>query len=147
MNFNVVGWAVAYWPIQHNYTIENPQLLANVETDKQEKVQRKLAKIPTEIQHHSYKQQLKGQELISILQRRRRGKLIEAFNNVSPRGLWTWPGLEWCQAKWCYWTPNQFNDRIKNTEKIIMKRFITSVDKHFPNQSYNNLESSTLRCN
>ena len=87
-----------------------------------ERVQRKATKIIPEIRNHSYHQRLKDLELIILLQRRLRGKLIEVFkylnifNNVSPIGLFEY----------------DFNDRTRNNgKKIIMKRFNTSVLQHF----------------
>ena len=61
-------------------------------------------------------------KLISLVQRRLQGKLIEMFkylnrfNNVSPIGIFEY----------------DFNDRTRNNEKkLIVKRFNTSVAQHF----------------
>ena len=65
---------------------------------------------------------LKDLELISLVQRRLRGQLIEVFkylkrfNNVSPIGLFDY----------------DFNDRTRNNGKnLIGKRFNTSVEQNF----------------
>ena len=75
-----------------------------------------------EIQNHSYQQRLNDLKLISLVQRRLRGQLIEVFkylnrfNNVSPIGLFDY----------------DFNDRTRNNGKIIIvKRFNTSIARHF----------------
>ena len=89
---------------------------------KMERVQRRATKMIPEIRSHSYQQRLKDLKLISLVQRRLRGKLIEVFeypnrfNNVSPMGLFDY----------------DFNNRIRNNgKKLIVKRFNTSVAQHF----------------
>ena len=58
-----------------------------------ERVQRKATKMIPGIRNPSYHQRLKDLELISLVQRRLRGELIEVFkylnrfNNISSRGL------------------------------------------------------------
>ena len=75
-----------------------------------ERVQRKATKIIPEIRNHSYQNRLKDLELISLVQRRLRGQLIEVFkylnrfNNVSPLGLFDY----------------DFNDRTQNNRKKVM---------------------------
>ena len=89
-----------------------------------ERVQRRATKMIPEIRNHSYQQWLKNLKLISLVQRRLRGQLIEVFkylnrfNNVSPMGLFDY----------------DFNDRTQNNgKKRIVKRFNTSVAQHiFP---------------
>ena len=70
-----------------------------------------------EIRNHSNQQRLKDLELISLVQSRFRGQVIEVFkylnkfNNVSPIGLFDY----------------DFNDRTRNNgKKLIVKRFNTS---------------------
>ena len=87
-----------------------------------ERVQRKATKMIPEIRNHSYQQRLKDLKLISLVQRRLRGQLIEVFkylnrfNNVSPIGLFDY----------------DFKDRTRNNVKnLIVKRFNTSVAQNF----------------
>ena len=75
-----------------------------------------------EIRSHNYQQRLKDLRLISPVQRRLRGQLIEVFkylnrfNNASPMCLFDY----------------YFNDRTRNNgKKLIVKRFNTSVAQHF----------------
>ena len=75
-----------------------------------------------EIRNHSYSQWPKDLNLISLEQRRLRGQLIEVFkylqrfNNASARGLFD----------------RDLNDRRRNNgEKLIVKRFNTSIAQHF----------------
>ena len=82
----------------------------------------KATKMIPEIRNHSYQQRLKDLELISFVEIRLRGHLIEVFNylnrfsNVSRIGLFDY----------------DFNDRISNNgKKIIVKRFSTSVVQYF----------------
>ena len=92
------------------------------ETDKMERVQRRATKMTPEIRNHSYQQWLKDLKLISLIQRRLRGQLIEVFkylnrfNNVSPLGLFDY----------------DFNDKTQNNgKKLMVKQFNTSVAQHF----------------
>ena len=105
-------YAVQFW---------SPHLCRDI--DKMERVQRKATKMIQEIRNHSYQQRLKDLKLISLVQRRLRGQLIEAFkylnrfNNVCPICL-----LEY-----------DFNDRTRNNgKKLMVKRVNTSVAQHFP---------------
>ena len=73
-------------------------------------------------ENHSYQQRLKDFKLISLVQKRLRGQLIEVFkymnrfNNVSPIGLFDY----------------DLNGRTRNNgKKLIVKRFNTSVAQHF----------------
>ena len=59
-------YAVKFW---------SPHLRRDI--DKMERAQRKATKIIPEIRNHSYQQRLKDLELISLVQRRLRGQLIE----------------------------------------------------------------------
>ena len=75
-----------------------------------------------EIRNHSYSQRLKDLNLINLEQRRLRGQLIEVFkylrrfNNATARGLFD----------------SDFNDKTRNNgEKLIVKRFNTSIAQHF----------------
>ena len=86
------------------------------------RVQTRATKMIPEIRNHSYQQRLKDLKLISLVQRRLRGQLIEVFkylnrfNNVSPISLFDY----------------DFNDRTRNNGKqLIVKRFNTSVAQHF----------------
>ena len=87
-----------------------------------ERVQRKATKMIPEIRNHSYQQRIKDLELISLVQRRLRGQLIEVlkylnrFNNVSPIGLFDYDFNDWTR---------------NNVKKLIMKRFNTSVAQHY----------------
>ena len=105
-------YAVQFW---------SPHLHKDI--NKMERVQRRATKIIPEIRNHSYQQRLKDLKLISLIQRRLRGQLIEVFkylnrfNNVSPIGFFDY----------------DFSDRTRNNgKKIIVKRFNTSVAQHFP---------------
>ena len=51
--------------------------------DKMEKVQRKATKMIPEFRNHSYQQRLKDLKLISLVQRRLRGQLIEMFKYLN----------------------------------------------------------------
>ena len=71
----------------------------------------------SEIRNHSYQQRLKDLKLISLIQRRLRGQLIEVFkylnrfNNVSPIGLFEY----------------DFNDRTRNNGKKINSEAIQYI--------------------
>ena len=75
--------------------------------DKMERLQRKATKMIPEIRNHSYQQRFKDLKLISLIQRRLRGQLLEVFkylnrfNNVSPIGLFDY----------------DFNDRTRKMKK------------------------------
>ena len=104
-------YAVQFW---------SPHLHRDI--DKMERVPRKATKMIPEIRNHSYQQRLKDLKLISLVQTRLRGQLIEVFkylnrfNNVSRIGLFDY----------------DFNDRTRNNWKqIIVKRFNTSVAQYF----------------
>ena len=104
-------YAVQFW---------SPHIRRDIE--KMERVQRRATKMMSKIRNHSYQQQLKDLKLISIIQRRLRGQLIEVFkylnrfNNVSPISLFDY----------------DFNNRTRtNRKKIIVKRLNTSVAQHF----------------
>ena len=104
-------YAVQFW---------SPHLRSD--TDKKERVQRKATKMIPENRNHSYQQRLKDLKLISLVQRRLRGQLLEVikylnrFNNVSPMCLFDY----------------DFNDRTRNNGKqLIVKRFNTSLAQHF----------------
>ena len=73
-----------------------------------------------EIRNHSYHQRIQELDLISLVQRRLRGQLIEVFKNrfttASARGLFDY----------------DLNDRTRNNgAKLIVKNFSTSVAQHF----------------
>ena len=112
--------------LEYELQFWSPHLRSDI--DKMERVQRKATKIIPESPNHSYQQRLKDLKLISLIQRRLRGSLIEVFkylnrfNNVSPIGLFDY----------------DFNDLTTTSiivpeimEKKILKRFNTSVAQHF----------------
>ena len=74
-----------------------------------------------EIRNHSYHQRFQDLDLISLVQRRLRGQLIEVskylneFTNASARGL----------------VDYDLNDRTRNNgAKLIIKHFNTSIAQH-----------------
>ena len=86
------------------------------------KIQRKATNMIPEIRNHSYHQRIQDLDLISLVQRRLRGQLIEVFKyqnrftNACARGLFDY----------------ELNDRSKsNGEKLIVKHFNTSVARDF----------------
>ena len=90
--------------------------------DKIEKIQRRATKMIPKIRNHSYHQRIQDLDLISLVHRRLRGQLIEAFKfldrftTASASGLFDY----------------DFNDRTRNNgAKIIVKHFNTSVAQHF----------------
>ena len=87
-----------------------------------EKIQRRATKMIPEIRNHSYHQRIQDLDLISLVQRRLRGQLIELFKHLngfttaSARGLFDY----------------DLNDRTRNNgANIIVKHFNTSVAQHF----------------
>ena len=91
------------------------------DTDKIEKIQRRATKMIPEIRNHSYHQRIQDLDLISLVQRRLRGQLIEVFKylnrftTASARGLFDY----------------DLNDRTRNNgAKLIVKHFNTSVAQH-----------------
>ena len=73
-----------------------------------------------EIRNHSYSQRLKDLKLIRLEQRRLQlievFKYLKRFNNLAARGFFE----------------RDFNDRTRNNgEKLILKRFNTSIAQHF----------------
>ena len=81
-----------------------------------EKIQRRATKMIPEIRNYSYHQRIQDLDLISLVQRRLRGQLIELFTAASARGLFDY----------------DLNDRTRNIgAKLIVKHFNTSVAQHF----------------
>ena len=87
-----------------------------------EKIQRRATKMIPESRNHSYHQRIPDLDLISLVQRRLRGKLIEVFKylnrfiTASARGLFDY----------------DLSDRTRNNgAKLIVKDFKTSVAQHF----------------
>ena len=87
-----------------------------------EKIQRRATKMIPEIRNHSYHQRIQDLDLISLVQRRLRGQLIEVFKylnrftTTSAKGLFDY----------------DLNDRTRNNgAKLIVKHFNTSVAQHF----------------
>ena len=90
--------------------------------DKMEIVEIKDAKMIPKIWNHSYWQRLKDLELISLVQKRLQGQLIEVFKYLNRFNN---------DCTICLFN-NNFNDRMQNTgKKLIVKRFNTSVAQHF----------------
>ena len=89
--------------------------------DKIEKIQRGATKMIPEIRNHDYHQRIQDLDLISFVQRRLRGQLIEVFKCLnrfttdSTRRLFDY----------------DLNDRTRNSgAKLIVKHFNTSVAQH-----------------
>ena len=87
-----------------------------------EMIQRRATTMIPEIRNHSYHQRIQDVDLISLVQRRLRGQLIEMFKclneytTASARGLFDY----------------DLNDRTRNSgSKLIVKHFNTSVAQHF----------------
>ena len=87
-----------------------------------EMIQRRATKMIPEIRNYSYHQRIQELDLISFVQTRLRGQLIEVFKylnrftKASARGL-----LDY-----------HLNDRTRNNgAKLIVKHFNTSVAQHF----------------
>ena len=87
-----------------------------------ENIQRRATKMIPEIRNHSYHQRIQDLDLVSPVQKRLRGQLIEVykyvnrFTTASSRGL-----LDY-----------DLNDRTRNNgAKLIVKHFNTSVAQHF----------------
>ena len=90
--------------------------------DKIYKIQRRATNMIPEIRKHSYHQRIQDLDLISLVQRRLRGQIIEVFKylnrltTASSRGLIDY----------------NLNDRTRNNgAKLIVKHFNTSVAQHF----------------
>ena len=92
--------------------------------DKIEKTQKKATKKNPEIRNHCYHQRIQDLDLISFVQRRLRGQLIDVFKylnrftTASARGFFDY----------------DLNDRTRNNGvKLILKHFNTFVAQHLPN--------------
>ena len=103
--------------LEHAVQFWSPHLGSDI--DKLEKKQRRATKMIPEIRNHSCHQDL---DLISLVQRRLRGQLIEVFKylnrftTASARGLFEY----------------DLNDRTRNNgAKLIVQHFNTSVAQHF----------------
>ena len=86
------------------------------------RIQRTATKMIPEIRNHSYHQRIHHLYLISLVQRRLQGQLIQVFKylneftTASARGLFDY----------------DLNDRTRNNgEKLIVKHFNISVAQHF----------------
>ena len=106
--------------LEHAVQFWSPYLIRDI--DKIEKIQRRATKMIPEIRNRSYHQRLQDLDLISLVHRRLRGKLIEEFKclneftTASARGLFDY----------------DLNDRKRNNgAKLIVKHFNTSVAQHF----------------
>ena len=90
--------------------------------DKIEKIQRRATKMIPEIRNHSCHRRIWDLDLISLVQRRLRGQLIEVFkylNELTTASAW---GL----------FDYDLNDRTRNNgAKLIIEHFNTSVAQHF----------------
>ena len=92
------------------------------DVDKMETIQRRATKMIPEIRNHSYHQRIQDLDLISLIQKRLRGQLMEVFKylnrftTASARGVFDY----------------DLNDRTRNNgAKLIVKHFNTSVAQHF----------------
>ena len=106
--------------LEHAVQFCSPHLSRDI--DKIEKIQRRATKMIPKIRNHSYHQQIRDLDLISLVQRRLREQLIEVFKylnrftTASARGLFDY----------------DLNDRTSNNgAKLIAKHFNTSVAQHF----------------
>ena len=105
------------WCVLARYETHGALWLVMKHTDKMGKIQRRATKMIPEIRHHSYHQWIQELDLISLVQRRLRGQLIEVFKYLnrftteSARGLFDY----------------DLNDRTR----LIVKHFNTSVAQHF----------------
>ena len=106
--------------LEHAVQFRSPHLRRDI--DKMEKIQRRATKMIPEIRSHSYHQRIHGLDLISLVQRRLRGQLIEVFKylnrftTASARRLFDYDP----------------NARTRNNgAKLILKHFNTSVAQHF----------------
>ena len=105
---------------EHGVQFWSPHLRRDI--DKIEKIQRRVTKMIPEIRNHSYHLRIHDLHLISLVQIRLRGQLIEVFKylnrftTASARGLFDY----------------DLNDRKRNNgAKLIVKHFNTSVAEHF----------------
>ena len=90
--------------------------------DKMEKIQRRATKMIPEIRNHSYHQRIQDLDLMSLVQRRLQGQLIEVFKYLNRFTTASASGL----------FDYDLNDRTRNNgAKLIEKHFNTSVAQHF----------------
>ena len=83
---------------------------------------RRATKMIPEIRNHSYHQRIQDLDLISLVQRRLPGQLIEVFKYLNRFNIATARGL----------FDYALNDRTRNNRaKLIVKHFNTSVGQHF----------------
>ena len=106
--------------LEHAVQFRSPHLRRDIY--KMEKIQRRARKMIPEIRNHNYHQRIQDLDLISLVQRRLRGQLIEMFKylnrftTASAIGLFNY----------------DLNDRTRNNgAKLIVKDFNTSVAQHF----------------
>ena len=89
------------------------------ETDEIEKIERRLTKMIPEIRNHCHHQRIEDRDLISLVQRRLRGQLIEVFKYLNEFTTASASGL----------FDYDLNNRTRNDgAKLIVKHFNTSVD-------------------
>ena len=105
---------------EHALPFWSPHLRRDI--DKIKNIQRRATKMIPEIRNHSSHQRIHHLDLISIVQRKLRGQLIEVFKylnrftTASARGFFDY----------------DLNNRTRNDlAKLIVKHFITSVVQHF----------------
>ena len=97
-------------------------ILVPCNIDKKVKIPRRATKMIPEIRNHSYHQRIKDLDLISLVQRRLRGQLIEVFKYLN----------EFTTASARRLFDYDLNDRTRNNgAKLIVKHFNTSVAQHF----------------
>ena len=106
--------------LEHAVQFWSPHLRRDI--DKMEKIQRRATEMIPEIRNHSYHRRIQDLDLISLVERRLRGQLIEVFKylnrftTASARGFFDY----------------DLNDRTRNNEaKLIVKHCNTSVAQHF----------------
>ena len=102
--------------LEHAVKFLSPHLRPDI--DKMEKIQRISTKMIPAIRNHSYHQRIQELDLISLVQRRLRGQLIEVFKYLN----------RFTAANARVLFDYDLNDRIRNNgAKLIVKHFNTSV--------------------
>ena len=106
--------------LEHAMQFWSPHLRRDI--NKMEKIQRRATKMIPKIRNHCYHQRIQDLQLISLVQRRLRGQLIEVikylnrFTTASARGLFDY---------------DLIHRTRNNGAKLIVKHFNTSVARHF----------------
>ena len=98
----------------------SPRLRRDIDTI--EKVQKRATTTSPEIRNHSYHQRIQYHEVISLIQRRLRGHLIEVIKYLNELKTASARGL----------IDDNLNDRTRNNEpNLIVKHLNSSVAQHF----------------